>query len=69
MINDLKIKRINELYKKYKNNSITIDEEKERQQLRKEYIEATKKNIENRLNSIKIKDSKTGIIKKLKKRD
>ncbi len=67
MISKEQIKRINILYKKYKNNTITTIEEKERQSLRAQYIKSTKENLKSRLDSVKIQ-TPDGKIKKLKKR-
>lgn len=44
-MNDEKIKRINELYHKSKNEGLTPEEKEEQQMLRKEYIEAIRGNM------------------------
>lgn len=51
-----KIKRINELYHKSKNQGLTKEEQKEQQVLRKEYIEAFKQNLRGQLNQISIQE-------------
>ena len=48
-----KIDRINELAKKAKESKLTPEEETERAELRKEYIEAIKSNFRQTLDSIK----------------
>jgi uncharacterized protein YnzC (UPF0291/DUF896 family) len=54
MITDEKINRINELYKKSKAEGLTESEKIEQSELRKEYLDAVKKNFENTLKSIKV---------------
>ncbi len=57
MIMEEKIARINELYKKSKTMEGLNEAEKEEQaQLRREYIEAVKKNLQGQLNNIDIKN-------------
>ncbi len=68
MISKEKIARINFLYKKFQNNTITKLEEVERQLLRSEYITSVSKNLKSQLNTVKIK-TPDGKIKKLKKRN
>lgn len=51
-----KIKRINELYRKSKAEGLTESEKKEQQILRKEYIESFKQNLRGQLNNISIKE-------------
>lgn len=51
-----KIKRINELYKKSKEEGLTEAELKEQKQLRQEYVEAFKRNLRGQLNNISIKE-------------
>jgi uncharacterized protein YnzC (UPF0291/DUF896 family) len=48
------IDRINELYHKYKAGSITEEEAEERARLRKEYVEALRRNLRASLDSTKI---------------
>lgn len=52
-----KIDRINELYHKSKQEGLTEEEKAEQQKLRKEYIEAFKKNLRGTLNTISIKEA------------
>ncbi|HZK71794.1 MAG TPA: DUF896 domain-containing protein [Clostridia bacterium] len=54
MISDEKIKRINELAKKSKDEGLSDIEKDEQAQLRKEYIEAVRNNFESTLKSIQI---------------
>ena len=51
-----KIKRINELYKKSKEEGLTEAELKEQKKLRQEYVEAFKRNLRGQLNNISIKE-------------
>ena len=51
-----KIKRINELYKKSKEEGLTDAELKEQKELRQEYVEAFKRNLRGQLNNISIKE-------------
>lgn len=55
-MNEEKIKRINELYHKSKAEGLTPDEAQEQQILRREYIEAFKRNMRGTLNNISIKE-------------
>lgn len=55
-MDQLKILRINELSKKSKTVGLTVDEKKEQQELRKEYISAFKSDLKITLDSIKFKD-------------
>lgn len=48
------IERINELYHKYKAGTITEEEAEERARLRKEYVEALRRNLRASLDSTKI---------------
>ncbi len=53
-MDDIKIQRINELSKKERNGEILTPEEKEEQTaLRREYIDAVKRNMRNQLSGIK----------------
>jgi uncharacterized protein YnzC (UPF0291/DUF896 family) len=56
MLSSEKLKRINELSKKAKSNSLTIEETKEQQQLRQEYIQTFRSSFKNQLHSIKVVD-------------
>lgn len=55
-MNDQKIARINELYHKSKKEGLTPEEAKEQQILRREYIDAFKRNLRGQLNNIDIKE-------------
>ena len=55
-MNDQKIARINELYHKSKEEGLTPEETKEQQILRREYIDAFKRNLRGQLNNIDIKE-------------
>lgn len=52
-----KIKRINELYKKSKEEGLTEAELKEQKVLRAEYVDAFKRNLRGQLNNISIKEA------------
>jgi len=56
LISNKKIKRINFLAKKSKNEALTEEEQKEQELLRKEYIENAKKSLRNQLDNIEIVD-------------
>jgi uncharacterized protein YnzC (UPF0291/DUF896 family) len=56
MITDEKIKRINILSKKSKEEGLSIEESEEQKTLRQEYINAMKQSLRNQLDSIKIVD-------------
>lgn len=62
-----KIDRINELARKAKSTGLTPEEEKERDILRKEYIEAYRASLRSQLDSIVVVDEK-GNRKPLKKK-
>ena len=53
-MNEEKIKRINELYRKSKNEGLTEQEAKEQQELRQEYIMAIRQNLRGTLNNVSI---------------
>ena len=55
-MDDKKIARINELYRKSKAEGLTEKEKKEQQILRREYVEAFKQNLRGQLNNISIKE-------------
>lgn len=55
-MDDKKVARINELYHKSKAESLTPEELKEQQILRKEYIDSFKRNLRGQLNNISIKE-------------
>ena len=52
-----RIKRINELYHKSKAEGLSLEELQEQQILRREYIEAFKRNMRGTLNNISIKEA------------
>ena len=55
VISDKKLERINELAKKAKTVGLTEEEKAERDLLRKEYLEAVRRNFKATLDSIEIK--------------
>ena len=55
-MNQEKIDRINELYHKSQAEGLTVEEQEEQAALRKEYIEAVRKNLRGTLNNISIKE-------------
>lgn len=54
MITKEQIARINELYKKQKDNSITPEEKEEQIKLRKLYIDSIKENLKSQLENIEV---------------
>lgn len=66
-MDDLKIKRINELARLSKVRDLNNDEIEERDRLRKEYILSIRKNLRSQLDSIRVKED-DGTIRKLKKK-
>ncbi len=66
-MNQEKINRINELYKKQKSVGLTVAEKEEQTALRKEYLGAIRKNFEATMETVKIKDEQ-GNIKQVKKK-
>lgn len=56
MITDEKLARINELARKAKAEGLTSAETKERDVLRREYIEAVRTNLRGQLNNINIQE-------------
>lgn len=62
------IKRINELYHKQKEGTLTPEEKEEQAALRKAYIDAVKNNLTVQLESISIKNP-DGSITKVKKKE
>lgn len=53
-MNDLKLDRINELYRKSKEVGLTEEEKKEQQELRAAYIQNVRNNLRGQLNNISI---------------
>lgn len=66
-MNEEKIKRINELYKKQKAGTITVEEKEEQAFLRAEYVAAIRGNLRATLEHTSIMEP-DGTIRKLKKR-
>lgn len=58
MLSNEKLSRINHLSKKAKQKSLTLEEAKEQQQLRQEYIQTFRSAFKNQLHSIKVVDEK-----------
>ena len=55
-MDEQKIKRINELYHKAKESSLSDEEKEEQKTLRKEYISAFRRNLRAQLDNIDIKE-------------
>lgn len=55
-MNDNQVKRINELYKKSKNEGLTPEEATEQATLRRQYVEDFKKNLCGAIENIDIKE-------------
>lgn len=51
---DLKLARINELYKKSQNGGLTEEEKKEQADLRSEYVQSIRNNLRGTLNNISL---------------
>ncbi len=56
-MNDTKIERINELYRKSKAEGLTEAEKEEQAILRKEFIASVRNNLRNQLNNIDIQNA------------
>lgn len=56
-MNESRIDRINELYKKAKAEGLTEAEKQEQAQLRKEFIEAFRQNLRSQLDNIDIEEA------------
>ena len=67
-MNQEKINRINELYKKQKAVTMTPEEKEEQASLRAEYIEAIRRDIRNTLEHTSIQEP-DGTIHKLRRKD
>jgi len=61
-MDEKKIERINELYRKSKAEGLTDEELREQKLLRKEYIEAFRRNLRSQLDNIDIKEADGSII-------
>ncbi len=57
MMDEKKIARINELYRKSKAEGLTDSEKKEQQILRREYIDSVKRNLTAQLDHISIQEA------------
>ena len=57
MMNDSKIERINELYKKSKAEGLTESERKEQAILRQEFVASVRKNLKSQLDNIDIQNA------------
>ncbi|MFU0828034.1 MAG: UPF0291 protein BHF70_02405 [Lachnoclostridium sp.] len=66
-MDESKIARINELYRKSKNEGLTEEEKQEQADLRQEYIQAIRNNLRGTLNQISILNP-DGTITKLKEK-
>ncbi|WFR60007.1 DUF896 domain-containing protein [Anaerocolumna sp. AGMB13025] len=67
-MDDNKLARINELYKKSQNGGLTGEEKQEQADLRSEYINAIRKNLRGTLNQISLLNP-DGTVTELKKKD
>lgn len=61
-MDDMKIARINELYKKSKAEGLTTEEKKEQALLRKEYIADFRRNLVGQLNNIDVQQEDGSIV-------
>lgn len=61
-MDERKIARINELYRKSKAEGLTESEKKEQKLLRQEYLESIRGNLRSQLNNIDIKEKDGSII-------
>lgn len=66
---DKKLERINELARKSRETTLSSEELLEQQQLRKEYIEAYRKNLRAQLDNIVLVDPQTGEKRKIMPKD
>ncbi len=66
-MDEKKIARINELYRKSKAEGLTDHEKKEQQILRREYIDSVKRNLTAQLDNISIQEA-DGTITELRKK-
>ncbi len=67
-MDEKKIARINELYRKSKAEGLNDEEKKEQQILRREYIDSVKRNLTAQLDQISIQEA-DGSITELRKKD
>ena len=61
-MDDKKVKRINELYRKSKAEGLTEAERKEQQILRKEYVDSFRQNLRSQLDNIDIQEKDGSVI-------
>ena len=61
-MDEQKVKRINELYRKSKAEGLTDAEKKEQKILRQEYIDAFKRNLRSQLNNIDVEEKDGTIV-------
>ncbi|MCI8766431.1 MAG: DUF896 domain-containing protein [Ruminococcus sp.] len=61
-MDEQKIKRINELYRKSKTEGLTGEERKEQKLLREEYLESIRGNLRSQLNKIDIREKDGTIV-------
>ena len=61
-MDEQKIKRINELYRKSKTEGLTGEERKEQKLLREEYLESIRGNLRSQLNNIDIREKDGTIV-------
>ncbi|MCI9328808.1 DUF896 domain-containing protein [Schaedlerella sp.] len=61
-MDEQKIKRINELYRKSKAEGLTGEERKEQKLLREEYLESIRGNLRSQLNKIDIREKDGTIV-------
>ena len=61
-MDEQKIKRINELYRKSKTEGLTGEEHKEQKLLREEYLESIRGNLRSQLNKIDIREKDGTIV-------
>ena len=62
IMDEQKVKRINELYRKSKAEGLTDAEKKEHKILRQEYIDAFKRNLRSQLNNIDVEEKDGTIV-------
>ena len=62
IMDEQKVKRINELYRKSKAEGLTDAEKKEQKILRQEYIDAFKRNLRSQLNNIDVEEKDGTIV-------
>ncbi len=67
-MDDNKLARINELYKKSQNEGLTAKEKQEQADLRSEYIQAIRKNLRGTLNQISLLNP-DGTVTELQKKE